>query len=63
MGCDTFSAAFAEVYASEDIQTYLSERYSDLMEILAENANVTSYIAGFSVYDVLKVQVGDIVKL
>lgn len=63
MSCDTFGTAFAEAYASESIQTYLSERYSDLLEILAKNANVSSYISGFSVYDVLKVQVSDLVKL
>lgn len=62
MSCDTFGAAFAEAYASENIQTYLSERYSDLLEILAKNANVSSYISGISIYDVLKVQVSDLVN-
>lgn len=57
--CDTFSTPFAKVYASADIQTYLSERYSDLLEIVAENTNLTGYFAAIDVYDVLKIQVSD----
>lgn len=49
----------AQRLADEDIVSYFSSRYGEMMEILAANTgiDVDDYTSAFSVYDTIKVQV------